>query len=305
MAERIDLNLMQVFDALMRERSVSRAAERLGLGQPATSAALSRLRDLFGDELFVRGLTTMTPTIRATTAHPAIRSALDAITRAINPTDAFDPGSERRVFRLSGGDYAAMILLPRLYDMVRRTAPMVDLRFRFAEKDAVFGLLEKGELDVAIGVYPRAPKSFGRMPLMTDSFVCLIRRDHPDLADGLSLDLFCRLTHILATERGDESGVVDTALKSLGRTRRIALTVPHLLTVPVVVAASDSIATVGKRVADICREVFETIEVLAPPIELATWSLSQLWSRQRNGDKGLEWLRDLLQRAASDAASGQ
>ena len=304
MAARIDLNLMQVFDALMRDRSVSRAAERLGLGQPAASAALSRLRDLFGDELFVRGLTTMTPTVRATTAYPAIRDALDAMVRAINPADAFDPGSEQRVFRLSGGDYAAMTVLPRLYDLVRRTAPMVDLRFRFVEKDAVFGLLDKGELDVAIGVYPRAPKSFGRSTLLTDSFVCLVRRDHPELGDGLSLDLFCRLPHILATERGDESGVVDGVLKTLGRTRRIALTVPHLLTVPMIVAASESIATVGKRVADVCREAFEILDVLDPPIDLATWQLCQLWSRQRNGDKGLEWLRDLLQRAAVGAESG-
>ena len=157
---RIDLNLLAAFEALMAERSVSLAARRLGVGQPAMSDTLARLRALFGDELFVRSGRAMTPTVRAVQLEGQIVPALAQLRAALESPAAFDPATSRRAFGVSGGDYATMIVLPKLAAHLAQAAPYVDLRFRFVEKDATFDLLDADALDLALGVYPAPPKRF-------------------------------------------------------------------------------------------------------------------------------------------------
>lgn len=290
---RIDLNLMVAFEALMAERSVSAAALRLGLSQPAMSAALQRLRALFEDALFVRSGRAMLPTVRAVELQGQIGQALTQLRNALEPQAPFNPQTSRRIFSLSGGDYASMIILPHLAAKIAAAAPHIDLRFRFAEKQTVVDLLDDDTLDLALGVFPEPPKRLGLQSLFEERFVCVSRRSHPALSDGMTLESYVALPHLLVTERGDAVGAVDEALAKQGFERRVTLTVPHVLVVPAVLTRTNLIATVGKRVAQSFSEA-AALDIFEVPVAVPAWRLSMLWSRQRAGDLGLEWLRSIL-----------
>jgi DNA-binding transcriptional LysR family regulator len=298
--QRIDLNLLVAFEALMAERSVSAAAARIGISQPAMSGALARLRDLFNDTLFVRSGRSMLPTVRATQLDSQIAQALGQIRTALAPPASFDPLSSRRVFNVSGGDYATGVILPRLAARLATAAPSVDLRFRFVEKDATVDLLDRDALDLALGVYPKPPKRLCLQPLLEERFVCLARKGHPELRGGMTLEAFAALPHLLVTERGDAYGAVDEALAKRGLERHIRLTVPHVLVVPMVLPRSDMIASVGARVAQLFAAT-APIEIHELPLPIPSWRLSMLWSRQRAGDLGLAWLRDVLAGIGAEA----
>jgi DNA-binding transcriptional LysR family regulator len=255
---------------------------------------------LFDDELFVRSGRAMLPTVRALELEAQIAPALAQLRTAMEPPSRFDPASSRRVFTVSGGDYAAMVILPLLAAHLAEAAPHVDLRFRFVEKNTTFDLLDTDALDLALGVYPDPPKRLCLQPLFEERFVCLARRGHPGLRDGMTLEAFVALPHLLVTERGDASGAVDEALAKLGLERRVKLTVPHVLVVPSVLPRSDLIASVGARVGDMAARA-APIDVFALPVSLPSWRLSMLWSRQKAGDLGLAWLRDVLLRIGAQA----
>jgi DNA-binding transcriptional LysR family regulator len=291
--QRIDLNLMVAFEALMADRSVSAAARRLGVSQPAMSSTLARLRALFDDALLVRSGQVMLPTVRALRLEAQIGEALKQLRAALEPPAPFSPGTSRRVFNVSGGDYATMVILPHLAARIAEEAPAVDLRFRFVEKDDVFDLLDTDDLDLALGVFPNPPKRFGLLALFDETFVSVARQGHPGLGNGMTLDSFVAAGHLLVTERGDAQGAVDAVLAKLGRERRIALTVPHVLVVPSVLANSDLVATVGRRVARLFARA-ASLAIYDTPVVMPSWRLSMLWSRQKADDPGLVWLRGLL-----------
>ncbi|MGD0103992.1 MAG: LysR family transcriptional regulator [Rhodopila sp.] len=293
--QRIDLNLMVAFEALMAARSVSAAATRMGVSQPAMSGTLGRLRSLFDDELFVRSGRDMLPTVRAIQLEAQVSQALAQLRTALEPQAPFNPRNSRRVFQVSGGDYATMVILPRLAAFLAEEAPSVDLRFRFVEKDVTFELLDTDRLDLALGVFPDPPKRLGLKPLFDERFVCVARQNHPDLCNGLSLEAFVALPHVLVTERGDQIGAVDEALARLGLARRVALTVPHVLVVRSVLPSSNLIATVGARAGRLFAQA-APLTVYDAPVALPPWRMSMLWSRQKAGDPGLTWLRTTLYR---------
>ncbi len=289
----IDLNLMVAFEALMEFSSVSEAARHLGMSQPAMSSNLARLRLLFGDDLFVRSGRVMLPTRRATALQIPISQALAQLRVAINPPTLFEASTSRRVFNISGGDYAAMVILPHLAAYVAREAPCVDLRFRFVEKGAIPEWLDTGRLDLALGVFPNPPKRLALKPLFEENFVCLARRDHPALQDGMTLAAFTAMPHLLVTERGDATGAVDEALGKRGLTRRIALTVPHVLVLPSILPRSDMVATIGTRAANLFAPS-TALAIHQVPLAMPPWRMSMMWSRQQASDVGLRWLRDIL-----------
>jgi DNA-binding transcriptional LysR family regulator len=297
--QRIDLNLMVAFEALMAGRSVSAAATRLGVSQPAMSSTLGRLRSLFDDELFVRSGRVMLPTVRAMQLEVQVTQALAQIRAALEPPSPFNPRTSRRVFNVSGGDYATMVILPHLAACLAEEAPSVDLRFRFVEKDATFGLLDTDALDLALGVFPNPPKRLGLQALFAENFVCVARQNHPGLRNGMTLDAFVALPHLLVTERGDSIGAVDEALAKQGLERRVALTVPHVLVVPAVLPGSDLIATVGARAGRLFAQD-APLAVYDTPVTMPPWRLSMLWSRQKTSDAGLAWLREILSRIGSN-----
>lgn len=292
----IDLNLLVAFDALMAERSVTRAGKRIGRTQPAMSAALSRLRALFNDELFVRGAAGLQPTQRANELAEPLSRALTEISRTLDFTQRFEPATSSQAFKLALSDHPAFVLLPLLTAALREQAPKVTLRINaFTHRDDAVSLLDAGDADLTIGVPPRQPVG-GRIlsqPLFAERFVCIMRRGHPAASRPLDLPTFLSLSHLLVSPEGERFGQVDAALAATGQRRRIALTLPQMYAAPTLVARSDMIATLmeGVVMASACRG---ELLVLPPPIELAPVSFVMSWHRRNDAHPVQRWLRETL-----------
>lgn len=242
----IDLNLLVAFDALMTERSVTRAGTRIGRTQPAMSAALSRLRSLLADELFVRGPAGLQPTPRALDLAEPLGHALAQIQRTLEFTQAFDPRSSSASFSLGLSDHPTFVLLPRLIERLQQVAPAVTLRIRnFTARDEAVAMLDAGGVDLTVSVPPTT--TMGRIltrALFKEQFVCIVRRDHPARDAELNLETFLSLSHLLVSPEGDRFGYVDAALAKQGLKRRLALTLPQMYAVPMLIARSNMISTV-------------------------------------------------------------
>ncbi len=290
----VDLNLLRVLDALLTERHVTRASKRLGLSQPATSHALARLRALLGDPLFVRTPRGLAPTARASQLAGPLRAALAALEQAVAGGGSFDPATARRTFTLATADYGAFVIVPRLVERVQREAPGVDLWVR-ALRDDPFEQLALGDVDVVVGplmaVAPRA--SIHARPLYEERFVCMVRKDHPRVKRSLDLDTWAALPHAFVAPRGTPGGVVDEALASAGRSRRVVLAVPHFLVAPHVVAGSDLVLTIGARVAAPFVEMLP-VKVFPPPVALPGFKVSLAWHERAHHDAAQRWLRAMI-----------
>ena len=297
----VDLNLLVAFDALMAERNVTRAAQRVGIGQPAMSSALSRLRALFHDELFVRVPGRMEPTPKALQLATPIGDALQQIRRALDPGLPFDAASAQRIFRIGATDYTEFVLLPPLNAYLRQAAPGIDIRIVPTTTDRALELLDLHELDFAIGTFAALPKRLSSAPLFTERFVCVARRDHPDLGNaGLQLDSFLALPHLLRSLRGDADGTVDQALARRGLKRHVVMTVTNFLVVPFILERSDAIATLAERVA---RRLAGTasLAIHDPPLQLEPWTTSLVWGRAVAQDAGAAWLQSTIREVAREA----
>ena len=291
---------MQPLRALLVETSVSAAARRIGIGQPAMSAALSRLRDLFDDPILVRTPRGMEPTARAKALAGSLRIALADLRALVEPERDFDPGASRRAFRLSGGDYAGMTILPPLMARFQRDAPGIDVRFRYVEKIAILNLLDADEIDLALAVMDDLPKRFLSEPVLEETFVCAVRRNHPLEAEPLTLAQFAAADHLLVTERADERGYVDDVLARKGLTRRIAITVPSAALVAGVLCHSDLIATIPRRAGR--RIAADTgITLIELPFAARAWTMAMIWTERTARDPGLTWLRGAVLGAAGAA----
>jgi DNA-binding transcriptional LysR family regulator len=292
-----DLNLLVALDALLAERSVTRAAGRIGITQSAASHALARLRKLTGDELLVRGRDGMVPTTRAEVMRAPLRRALEDITGTLSSPCAFDPKTARvRVF-IGASDYAELVLLPGIMARLVREAPGVELRVLTPGQDPA-SELAAGKLDLVI--MPLTPGAEAQgirgRQLLRDRFVCIVRRGHL-LAKKktLSLSSFAGAAHALISPWGMEGGYVDDALARLGLHRKVAVAVPHFLVAPHIVASSDLLLTVAERVADVVAGPLG-LAVLAPPQELGLtgFTLSILWHERTHDDPARRWIRDVI-----------
>jgi DNA-binding transcriptional LysR family regulator len=292
---RIDLNLLVAFEALFEEHSVTAAAQRLYLGQPAMSAALGRLRTLFDDPLFVRVGREMQPTTKAVAIAPDISVALDRVRQTIQSSQGFEPASDRRKFAIGSADYTSFMLLPQFSAYCQQVAPNINLRTIEFTKDEVGTLLEKGIIHLAIGVFPDPPRQTICVPLFQEQFVGIARKDHPALIEGsMSLTDFISLSHVLYTSRRDDIGEIDLVLAESDLQRRVAITVPHLLVLPSIVAATDLIAAIPSHMARYLTNLSE-IELFELPIEVHPWTISLLWSQLSDRDPGCSWLRKTLE----------
>lgn len=291
----IDLNLLVVLDALLGERHVTRAAARVGLTQSAASHALARLRTLLDDPILVRGPGgQLVATERALAIAPRLRRSLDDLAIALRGEPGFDPATARRTFRIATVDYTELILLPTLIERLTRDAPGIDL-WVVPPHDDPAPALAAGEIDAAIGVWTDRPWPAGtyRKRLFDDNFRCVVRAGHPAAKQRLTLARFCELSHLLVAPRGTRGSFVDDALERLGRTRRVAVAVPHFLVAPHVIASSDLIVTLAARVAAAVAERFD-LALLPPPVELASFTTSLVWHERGHHDAGQRWLRDQL-----------
>jgi len=292
----VDLNLLVALDVLLAERSVSRAAVRLHLSQPATSAVLARLRELFGDPLLQRSARGMLPTPRSLELLGPVKQVLDEIDRIIQPRAAFDPDRAEHTFTLSASDYVEYALLPTLVDYLERQAPRVRLAVRPLDLQTVAKQMEIGEVDICITGLLNAPPGLHERPLYTERIVSVVRRNHPGVGAQLTLDSFCRLEHILVSVRGSGfSARIDEALTALGRKRHTRLAVPHFLLVPEIVARSDMISALPERLA---LGYADKLRILEPPIKLDGFTVGQIWHERNEREPAQIWLRDVVLKLA-------
>jgi len=296
----MDLNLVVALDALLAERHVTRAAARLGITQSAASHALSRLRDVLGDPLLVRGAGgAMVPSAMAQRLAPQLRKVLEDLASVLRG-DSFDPATARRTFRIGASDYVELVLLPQLSARLARLAPGIDLWVHTFE-DWGDAELASGKLDCVLAPPRRAARPSGMFEkvVLHESFTCVMRAGHPLAGSRLTLARYCELPHIMVAPRGTPGSFVDDALASLGRTRRVALAVPHFLVVPYIVAATDLVATLASRVAALFATTLD-LAIAAPPIAIAKFAIALAWHERNHHDAAQRWLREQIAAAAAD-----
>jgi DNA-binding transcriptional LysR family regulator len=294
----VDLNLLKAFDALTNERAVTRAAERIGLSQPAMSHALSRLRSLFSDDLFVRTPVGMEPTARAREIAPLVAAAIEHIEAALNLGIGFDPAKSTGIFTAGMAEYAEVALVGRLAEAFAREAPRATLRLTPLTGIDAAEQLDRGAIDVAIAHLGTVPPHIESILLLRDPFVVIARPGHPIARQNLSIEDYAALNHVLVSPRGDTSGALDRILVDFGLRRRIALLVATYLALPVALAASDLVATVPSRTARQIAAIAE-IEIMPLPIDFST-TVSMAWHRRAASEPAQAWFRALLIEAASD-----
>lgn len=299
----IDLNLLAAFNALMTERNVTRAATQVGVSQPAMSAALSRLRTLVGDPLFLRSAAGLLPTAKARELAGPLALALQQIEQALVARPAFEPQQAVLTFNLGLADYPAFVLLPALLQRLADLGSGLSINVHAINgRDHAVDLLDAGAIDAAVGVLPS--QQDGRIltrPLLTDSFVTLLAQDHPAAQQTMDLERYLGLTHILASPEGDRYGMVDLALAQLGRQRTLTLTLPHMFAVPGIVAATRMTATVLGRVA-LSSPAANRLVMFVPPVPLPEIVFHLLWHRRGDGNPAQRWFRERLQEVAAASA---
>lgn len=297
----IDLNLLAAFDALIEERNVTRAAARVGVSQPAMSAALARLRKLLGDPLFLRSPEGLLPTPRARELAAPLSQALTQIEAVLVKKAAFVPGDASLTFNVGMSDYPTFVLLPQLLGALAEQAPGVSLNVRaFSDRDHAVDLLDAGAIDAAIGVLPtHADGRISSMPILQDQFVTILANDHPDARRGMTMKTYLAWPHVLVSPEGDRYGVVDQALAQKGKKRELALTLPQMFAVPAVVARTRMAATVLRRVA-LSSEAGGRLALLPPPLALPSIVFHLIWHRRCESSPAQAWFRALI---ASIAAS--
>jgi DNA-binding transcriptional LysR family regulator len=296
----IDLNLLVAFDALMAERSVTRAGTRIGRTQPAMSAALSRLRTLLRDELFVRSPTGLQPTPRALDLAEPIAHALGEIQRTLDFTQEFDPSTSTISLTVGLSDHPTFLLLPRLVSILRSKAPGITLQVRnFTNRDDAITMLDGGEADLTIGVPPTPAARILNVRLFDERFVCIMRKNHPAARSDLNLEQFLSLSHLLVSPENERFGVVDVALANKGLKRRLALTLPNMYAAPALIASSDMIATIMEGVVSASGHAGD-LAVLKPPLDLETVQFVMSWHRRNDTHPAQRWFRTCIAAAFPD-----
>jgi DNA-binding transcriptional LysR family regulator len=299
----VDLALLRALDALIVERHVTRAAQRLRIGQSAMSHALGRLRRAFGDPLFVRGPRGVVPTARATSLGPEVRALLERADALVRKPGPFDPHALERTFALAGADFMEILLLPPLVRRLAKEAPGVTLASRPIVADPEQAL-ESGALDAAIGVFRSPPSRLVMRKLFDETFVCLLRRGHPALANPLTIERFAALPHVLISPRGSGGGAVDDALGAHGLARRVAVRTATFLAAPLLVEQTDCIATVPARVAHRMARG-RPIVVVPTPMPIDGFAVSLLFHERSRTEPAHAWLRDEIVRVSETLAAAR
>ena len=292
----VDLNLLVVLDALLEERSVTRAARRLNMSQPAVSRALSRLRALFSDGLLVDGLGGYVLSARAEAIQPALRKTLTGV-GAMLATKPFEPATATGHVRLAMLDLQAASLVPFLLARLAVEAPALDLDILPPSATAIEAL-EKDTIDAVVGVFDDAPTGIRRRRLFDDGFITLMRVGHPAADGALTLDRYLGLSHIVVSVTGVGPAPVDIALAEMSLRRRVQVRVPGFLAAVEIAARSDLIMTLPISLAQTAAGMGRFVG-LAPPIDLGTFTMSLLWHARHQDDPRHVWLRRTLVAAAA------
>ncbi|MBI1685878.1 LysR family transcriptional regulator [Caulobacter hibisci] len=285
----LDLNLLKALDALLDTRSVTAAAERLGLTQPAVSGMLARLREAFDDPLFVRARRGVTPTERALALASPVREVLAGVEALLTPA-AFDPATASFTLTLAATDYALEAIVAPFMAQLRHRAPGLVVAVKPLDDARVLSQLERGEVDIAFMTPQTTPPELHARALFDETYVCALRADHPD-AGELSLDRFCALDHALVSYSGEPFfGVTDAALAKVGRKRRVALSVTSFLILLKLLRTTDLVAVAPRRLlAEAPGLVFAD-----PPVAIPGFTKTAAWHDRTHRDPGRRWARALL-----------
>jgi DNA-binding transcriptional LysR family regulator len=311
----LDLNLLRLFDELMSERNLTRAAANLSMTQPAASNALRRLRDALSDPLVQRSGYGVEPTPFALGLWPAVRASLEQLRSAVAP-EQFHPATAQRSFMLTMADSTATMLIPPLLRLIERAAPRVNLRVLPLTTRDPRQFLEANQIDAAIGFFPAVlaaivqrdmeggADTFETRRLYSGEYVCVMRRGHPLAKGTLTLETYCAARHLLVSFSGRPVGFVDEALASLKLSRRVVLTVNQFVTAGEVVARSDLLTVLPRHFLAATR--FERSLAIRPlPLDLPPVHVDVLWHRRLAQRPGHAWLRQCIEEAARKAFSAQ
>lgn len=292
---KFDLNLMLVLDALSRDRSVTLAAQRLGISQPTVSAALSRLRTVFQDDLFVKTARGVEPTPLARELESVVAEILEAVhSKLLNPAP-FDPATTERTFVVIAGELGQLVFVDRLLSTLRKLAPRVRIRFIFPDAQERTSALEDGRADLAMGYFPEFTRgTLFQQLLYSRSFVLVARANHPALCDGdLTRERFAQLQHVIVAMLSNLEETIESELRRQGIARDVAVELGHAAGAGHVLAGSDLIAVLPESLAGIyCRS--GRLRKWPVPVCLPRYNVKQYWHRRSNGDPGVTWLRKLI-----------
>jgi len=294
----LDLNLLLALDALIEERSVTRAAQRMGLSQPAMSHTLGRLRDWFGDELLVRSGAEMVPTARATALATPLRHQLQALETLLTP-QTFDPAEATLTLKLATTDYAQLLLFPELVRRLQTDAPGIRVFARTYTADDRWEVLRQGEIDIAIGVFDldAVPSDFFVQDLWDDTLISVLRADHPALDRPFDLDAFLSVSHLLVSPMGGKRGFIDDALEAQGLERHIAVWTQDFLTAPFILLATDCVITIPRLFAERISQHIG-LAMRPAPVEPGWFTVRMMWHARSQNDPAQAWLRGVVKDAA-------
>lgn len=287
---RIDLNLFVVFETIYAKRNLTRAAEVLSISQPAVSNALLRMRRTFNDQLFVSTPQGMVPTPVAENIIGRVGEALQLLNSSVQESNLFTPDSAQRVFRVSMADLTETLLLPSLGDVLQRQAPGIRIKSFFSNRSDVARELATGALDLAIDAPLINDPQLRSSPLMSQRFVCMLRKDHPIAGKALTLENYLALGHIHVSSRREGLGYVDAMLHKMGKQRKIQMRVQHYMVAPLITMRTDLALTAPLGLI----QGYNTIQ-LELPFELDEMEWHLYWHRSVDQDPANTWLRNNLQ----------
>jgi DNA-binding transcriptional LysR family regulator len=288
----LDLNLLVVFDAIVKDRNVTQAARRVGLSQPAMSSALNRLRRIFNDPLFVRTGDGMVPTPFAQQLAPPIQRACELVENLGDFDAAFDPRSASNTFRFYMTDIGETIFLPRLLGALDERAPRVQVKVLPIPEYGEQAAMAAGDVDLAVGFFPDLKSGFFQQRLYVDEFVCLIRADHPLAKGTLSVKQFAAMRHAVVASAG--TGHEAAISRAVGRHHlQVALRIPHFMAVPAIISQTDYVVTVPRRFAR-ALEGFPGIRAFQPPVKIPAFEIKQHWHERYHRDPANRWMRALV-----------
>ena len=292
----IDLNLLVAFDALMRECHVTRAAYRMDVSQSSMSLALSKLRVMFHDPLLVKSGKGLVPTERARFLTPQVEDILRGVDVLIHEEQPFDPSQASAVITMIVIDYIDFVVVPHLMDELQRSAPNISLRIVGPNPRQLGEAMSSGEIDMALTYFPTPPGNVRTRPLFKDRMVGIARSGHPLFERPLTLEGYCDYAHVaIKPAEGAEmyNALIDGALGSEGRQRRIAVSKPTFMGVPFLISQSDLISTIPERIAQRFTDV-AAIRIFEPPLKLAPINVVLMWHDRTHNNPLYRWLRDLI-----------
>jgi len=296
---RYDLNLLPVFIALMEERSVTRAAGRLGMTQPALSNALNRLRDTLRDPLFIRERYGIKPTQFAEEIAPVIVESLARLDDVLVGRQHFDPATATRQFTLAPNSFVEIVLIPSLIAKLRQLAPGIKVSLTPYGNDLAETGVISGTTDMVLGRIIEPPDNLVIQHVMDDSLACVVRIDHPDVDDSLSREQYEQMRHVNVLPPGRLRAGVFQALERQGLRRELAISVTHFLAVPEIIAVTDYCATLPRL---ICNQIANDprLKVLPSPVDLGTFPVDMAWHVRYRNDPAHQWFRQLLVETATE-----